>query len=171
MKKLSVFPAILVIIACILMCSGCGNSEKTVKEDISSQTENNGDDSNAGLNAEEAGSMYIYCGSNRLEMEFADTVTADALIRELQKGDITVDMRDYGGFEKVGSLGKTYPADNSRITTQAGDVVLYSGNQIVIFYGSNTWSYTRIGKIKVGSVQEIKKFFGDGNVTITLSLN
>ena len=57
MKKLSVFPAILIIIACILMCSGCGNSEKTVKEDISSQTENNGDDSNAGLNVEEAGSM------------------------------------------------------------------------------------------------------------------
>ena len=66
----------------------------------------------------------------------------------------------------------TLPANNSQITTQPGDVILYSGNQIVLFYGSNTWSYTRIGKMQYGSLDELKSFLkaGEGNISVTLSL-
>ena len=72
----------------------------------------------------------------------------------------------------MGNLGRTLPTSNAQITTQAGDVILYSGNQLVLFYGSNSWSYTRIGKIEYGTMDELKSFLkaGQGNITVTLSL-
>ena len=80
--------------------------------------------------------------------------------------------QDYGGFEKVGPLGRTLPSSDTQITTQAGDVILYSGNQIVLFYGSNSWSYTRIGRMEYNSLNELKSFLkaGEGDISVTLSL-
>ena len=90
----------------------------------------------------------------------------------LSEASITYEAYDYGGFEKVGALGRSLPASDTQITTQAGDVILYSGNQIVLFYGSNTWSYTRLGKIQYESLDELKTFLkaGEGNISVTLSL-
>lgn len=95
-----------------------------------------------------------------------------ALVGALREASITFTASDYGGFEKVGPLGRSLPADNSRITTDAGDVILYSGNQIVLFYGSNTWSYTRLGKIAFSTLDQLKSFLkaGEGNINVTLSL-
>lgn len=95
-----------------------------------------------------------------------------ALVGALREASITFTASDYGGFEKVGPLGRSLPADNSRITTDAGDVILYSGNQIVLFYGSNTWSYTRLGKIAFSTLAQLKSFLkaGEGNINVTLSL-
>lgn len=81
---------------------------------------------------------------------------------------LTLEMSDYSGFEKVGSLGTSLPTDNSQTTTQSGDIVLYNGNQIVIFYGSNSWSYTRLGK--VDDLSGWKDALGSGDVTVTFSL-
>ena len=75
----------------------------------------------------------------------------------------------YGGFEQVGSLGAHLPANDSQIKTKAGDIVLYAGNQIVLFYGSNTWSYTRLGSIVDQTEADLTRLLGNGNVTITLS--
>ena len=79
--------------------------------------------------------------------------------------------KSHGGFEKVGSLGLSLPTSNSQITTQPGDVILYSGNQIVLFYGSNTWSYTRIGKMQYESLDELKSFLkaGEGITSVSVS--
>lgn len=95
-----------------------------------------------------------------------------ALVAALREAPITYTASDYGGFEKVGPLGRSLPTNNSQITTQAGDVILYSGNQIVLFYGSNSWSYTRIGKMEYGSLEELKAFLkaGGGDISVTLSL-
>ena len=79
-------------------------------------------------------------------------------------------MSMYGGFEQVGSFGTNLPRDDKQTTTQAGDIVLYSGNQMVVFYGSNSWAYTRLGKITDKSAEELKEMLGNGNVTITLEL-
>ena len=81
---------------------------------------------------------------------------------------LTLEMSDYSGFEKVGSLGTSLPTDNSQTTTQSGDIVLYNGNQIVIFYGSNSWSYTRLGK--VDNLSRWKDALGSGDVTVIFSL-
>jgi flavodoxin len=95
-----------------------------------------------------------------------------ALVAALRETSITYEAKDYGGFEKVGPLGRTLPTSDTQITTQAGDVILYRGNQIVLFYGSNTWSYTRIGKMQYESLDELKSFLkaGKGNISVTLSL-
>ena len=81
---------------------------------------------------------------------------------------VTIEMSGYGGFEQVGSLGKRLPRNDVLTTTTAGDIVLYSGNQIVLFYGSNTWSYTRLGHISDKSAQEMTELLGNGDVTITI---
>lgn len=95
-----------------------------------------------------------------------------ALVAALKEASISYEANDYGGFEKVGSLGRSLPASDTQITTQPGDVILYSGNQIVLFYGSNSWSYTRIGKIENGTLDELKSFLkaGQGKITVSLSL-
>ena len=82
---------------------------------------------------------------------------------------LTVKMSMYGGFEQVGSLGRKLPRDDKRITTSAGDIMLYSGNQIVVFYGSNTWAYTRLGRITGKTASELAELLGNSDVTITLS--
>ena len=78
-------------------------------------------------------------------------------------------MSMYGGFEQVGSLGFSLPREDKNIKTVAGDIVLYSGNQIVVFYGSNSWSYTKLGKIINKSPLDLKKIFGNGNVVLKIS--
>lgn len=83
-------------------------------------------------------------------------------------GDIVVTMSMYSDFEQVGSLGKTYTRNDSQTTTNNGDIVLYSGNQIVVFYGSNTWAYTRLGKMNL-SEEDVIKLLSNGDVTLRIS--
>ena len=105
-------------------------------------------------------------------VKIEDNVATKALVEALRETSITYEARDYGGFEKVGSLGRSLPTSNSNITTEAGDVILYSGNHIVLFYGSNSWSYTRLGRIEYQSLNELKTFLkaGQGRVSVTLSV-
>lgn len=121
---------------------------------------------------EEITEMYITINGNKLEVALAKNSSVDALVNILKQDDITYTADDYGVFEKVGSLGHTLPTSNSQITTEAGDVILYSGNQIVLFYGSNTWSYTKLGKINGYSASELKTLLGGGkgSLQVTISL-
>jgi hypothetical protein len=80
---------------------------------------------------------------------------------------LNIPMSMYGGFEQVGSIGQSIPRDDVQITTDCGDIVLYSGNQLVIFYGSNSWAYTRLGHVDL-SREEMTSLLGQGNVSITL---
>ena len=99
---------------------------------------------------------------------FADNQGAEALADLLTDGPLTLSLEDYGGFEKVGSLGQSLPTSNTHITTQSGDIVLYQGNQIVLFYGSNSWSYTRLGQVT--DLTGWQEALGHGDVTVTFSL-
>ena len=77
-------------------------------------------------------------------------------------------MSIYGGFEQVGSIGQSIARNDKQTTTESGDIVLYSGNQIVVFYGSNSWDYTRLGHVDL-SQEEMTDLLGNGNVTITIT--
>ena len=116
--------------------------------------------------------IKITVSGKTLPVKIEDNEATKALVAVLSEASITYEAQDYGGFEKVGSLGLTLPANNSKITTQPGDVILYNSNQIVQFYGSNTWSYTRIGKMLYESLDELKSFLkvGEGKISVTLSL-
>ncbi len=114
--------------------------------------------------------MYIKIGDNTLTAELADNSSADALKEMLSEGSVTIEMSDYANFEKVGDLGKSLPRNDEQITTEAGDLILYQGNSFVIYYDTNSWNFTRLGKIKDVSADELKNILGDGDVTVTLSL-
>jgi len=116
--------------------------------------------------------MTITIDGQSLPVTLEDNDATQALVTALQQGDITYEAHDYGGFEKVGALGRTLPSNDAQITTQAGDVILYSSNQIVLFYGSNSWAYTRLGRIQYSTQSELESFLkaGQGNVSVTLSL-
>ncbi|MCR4863653.1 MAG: hypothetical protein K5850_00625 [Bacteroidales bacterium] len=116
--------------------------------------------------------IKITISGKTLPVKIEDNKATKALVAALREAPIIYEAEDYGGFEKVGAPGRTLPTSNSQITTQAGDVILYGGNQIVLFYGSNSWSYTRIGKIEYGTKEELESFLkaGQGKITVTLSL-
>lgn len=114
--------------------------------------------------------MYIYINENKLEAELAKNAATQALVEILEERDIIYTARDYGGFEKVGDTGIDFPTQNERITTTVGDIMLYNGSQIVIFYGQNTWSYTRLGRIEGYTANSLRQLLGSGNKEVRLSL-
>lgn len=93
-----------------------------------------------------------------------------ALAELVKEKPLTIRMSMYGGFEQVGPLGTNLPRSDVQTTTQAGDIVLYSGNQIVVFYGSNSWSYTRLGHITDKTATQMKDLLGNENVAIEISI-
>ena len=112
--------------------------------------------------------MTLQIGNSSFTATLENNPAVDAFVEMMNDSPIIIQMNDYAGFEKVGSLGTNLPADDKQTTTHAGDIVLYNGNQIVIFYGSNAWSYTRLGKIDDLSGWE--DALGSGDITVTFSL-
>ena len=146
----------LLVMALALLVMSCGGDEaqaQTIKEE--NMTEK----------------MYITIGNQTLPVTLVKNNATEALMAALAANPITYEADDYGGFEKVGALGMSLPTNNQQLTTQAGDVILYSGNHIVLFYGSNSWSYTRLGRIEYESLEQLKSFLkaGQGRVSVTLS--
>lgn len=114
--------------------------------------------------------VLLTVGGNTMTATLADNDATRELKELLDKEAITIRMSDYGGFEKVGALPQSLPTSNTQITTEPGDIMLYQGNNMVIFYGTNSWSYTRLGKIDGASVSDLKQFLGNGDISLTLSL-
>ncbi len=114
--------------------------------------------------------IIITVGGRRLNTSLVENAATAALKERLKTAPVTVGMSDYGCWEKVGDFGFSLPTSNEQVTTEPCDFVLYQGNQLVIFYGSNSWSYTRLGRIEGVSRDELMQILGDGDVTVTLSL-
>ena len=113
--------------------------------------------------------LHLSINDTEVTVDWEDSESVAALTELVSSEPLTVQMSMYGDFEQVGSLGTALPRNDSQTTTQAGDIVLYSGNQIVIFYGSNSWAYTRLGRITDQSAAEMADLLGNGDVTVTLS--
>ena len=117
--------------------------------------------------------LYVTIGTETRSVTMEDNVGTQALVAALENADITYVAHDYGNFEKVGYIGQSFPTTDHQLTTSAGDLVLYNGDNICIFYGSNSWSYTFIGHLDGMSADEVRQFVnaGGGDVSITLSLH
>ena len=131
-------------------------------ESAERETENNSE--------EEANAMKmnVRVGDKNFTATLENNAAAETFTEMMKSEPVVIQMSDYAGFEKVGSLGTELPASNSQTTTRPGDIVLYNGNQIVIFYGSNSWSYTRLGKID--DLTGWEEALGSGDVTVTFSV-
>lgn len=112
--------------------------------------------------------MNVQVGAYAFTATLEDNDAVRELLEMMQAGPVTINMSDYSGFEKVGPLGRSLTTSNSQTTTTAGDIVLYNGNNIVMFYGSNSWSYTRIGKID--DLTDWAAALGSGDITATFTL-
>lgn len=109
-------------------------------------------------------------GNHKLIATLADNSSATSFYELLKKGPLTVDMHDYSSFEKVGPLGTKLPRNDTQIITQAGDIILYQGNQITIYYDTNSWNFTRLGKVDGVTQAELKKILGKGDVTAVFEI-
>ena len=114
--------------------------------------------------------IKIEVGDYTLTATLSDNSSAKAFVQLLSKGKLTVEMSDYGDFEKVGSLGTTLPRNDTYITTEPGDLILYQGNNITIYYDVNSWTFTKLGKIDGISSSELRDILGKGDITAVFSL-
>ena len=116
--------------------------------------------------------MYITIDGQTQSVTLVDNSATRALVEKLQQAPISVTLNSSGGFEIWGALGFSLPTSNQQITAKPGDVILYSGSNICLFYGSNSWSYTRLGKIDGLTESELRSFLkaGESNISVTLSL-
>lgn len=113
--------------------------------------------------------MIVNVNGTEFKATLENNSAVETLVSMIESNPLELDLRDYGGFEKVGSLGFSLPSSNRQITTRSGDIVLYQGNQIVMFYGSNSWSYTKLGHID--NLHGWEDALGRGDVTVFLSMD
>ena len=118
---------------------------------------------------EQTDEMKMFINSTSVTVEWEDNESVATLKEAVKANPITIQMSMYGGFEQFGSLGINLTRNDTRITTKSGDVILYSGNQMVVFYGSNTWAYTRLGHITDKTQAELATLLSNGNVTVILT--
>lgn len=168
--------AIVLMVGFVLLSlAGCGREntssegETNTTETESAQADTNDENAEADNGEEDTEmKMQIEAGGSTFTATLEDNEAAAALVEMMEEEPVVIEMDDYSGFEKVGSLGTSLPASNRQMTTQAGDIVLYNGSQIVMFYGSNSWSYTKLAE--VDDLTGWEDALGSGSVTVTLSV-
>ena len=165
------FRSIIICLLALLACTKDPDPVVAIPDPPQEKPDGNGG-SNGNDNMEMPDHIQLTVSGKSLPVKIEDNAATKALVAALREASITYEADDYGGFEKVGALGRSLPTSNTQISTQPGDVILYSGNQIVLFYGTNSWSYTRIGKMEYGTLDELKTFLkaGQGKISVTLSL-
>ncbi|MBP3197200.1 MAG: hypothetical protein J6N21_09390 [Butyrivibrio sp.] len=120
---------------------------------------------------DEEKAMVLYINDEKVNVSWEDNSSVDALKELVSSGPLSINMSLYGGFEQVGSIGQSLPREDKQTTTSSGDIVLYSGDQMVVFFGSNSWSYTKLGHIIDKDDSEIESLLSKGDVTITLKMD
>ena len=142
-------------------------SESELKEWVD-DAELHSSDTETKISSSEACSMKLLVNETEIPVIWENNDSVNEIMTEASKGDIIVSMSMYSDNEQVGSLGKSYTRNDKQTTTHNGDIVLYSGSNIVLFYGSNSWAYTRIGKMDL-SEAEVTELLSNGNVSVRLT--
>lgn len=150
---------IAAVLLCVLLLTACGTAEKPEASErpvIPTETPT------------EESSMKLWINETEVPVTWEQNDSVAALQTLAQGDGLEISMSMYGGFEQVGPVGQSLPREDRQTTTSAGDIVLYSGNQIVLFYGANSWAYTRLGHVEL-SASEMTALLGSGNVTLRIA--
>ncbi len=163
---------ILTLLSCfILSLTACEKitvpPEQEEPQEEQKQPEDNGRQN--GNENTQTMTMEITAGGKTITAILADNATAKALAEKLKAGPVTIEMKA-NGFEHYGPLGFSLERHDMQVTAVSGDIMLYNGNNICVFYGNNSWSYTPLGKVDGKTADELKAFFGTGSVTVTYSM-
>ena len=159
---------LLILPACDGGQSGADESEKSAEPAETVQQENIEEADEKGDIEKEEIDMKMTINDTEVTVAWEDNESVKALEERVAEGTLTMQLSAYGGFEQVGAIGETLPSSDVQTVTKPGDIVLYSGNQMVIFYGSNSWSYTMLGKITDKTEAELKELLGVNEVTVVL---
>lgn len=187
MKRIGFFLLILFLLMLFLVYVTISDSkeQKTVVADYSenineytdtqvnpSQPESQAEEDSPETVPEETGSVRIQieAGSEKFIAVPEDNSSAKAFVTLLCESPVTVQMHDYAGMEKVGSLGRTLPRNDRQIKVSAGDVILYQGNQITIYYDNNSWNFTKLATIEDTTGDRLLEMLGTGDVEVTFSI-
>ncbi len=165
--------ALVLALAATLSLSACGTPAAETPSSVDAAAEAPARQAEPETESEpstEEPTMNVTINNHTLRVALANNSSAAALRELLAEGPLTVQMHDYGSFEKVGPLGHTLPTNDEPITTEPGDVILYQGNQITIYYDVNHWNFTRLGRVEDVSADELREILGNGTVTATFEL-
>lgn len=184
-KSMKRFLALTAAVALLLSMTSCSNTEVPASEFTSVITSESTTSASAVLetttevsasdtaaqteSSETEAEMVLRINDQVIQVEWEDNESVEALKELASNGTITIEMSMYGGFEQVGPIGTDLPRNDEQTTTSPGDIVLYSGDQIVVFYGSNTWAYTRLGKIQNMSEEDLTALLGASHVTLNIN--
>ena len=165
---------ILTLLSCfILSLTACEKitvpPEPEEPQEEQKQSEDNGQQNGNENENTQTMTMEITADGKTITATLADNATAKALAEKLKAGSVTVEMKA-NGFEHYGPLGFSLERHDKQVTAVSGDIMLYNGNNICVFYGNNSWSYTPLGKVDGKIADELKAFFGAGTVAVTYSL-
>ena len=155
---------IILMIALTFLCA-CGNAGSQVPEPVPVPSEK---EETPMIEPAETASLRMFVNNEEIAVQWEDNDTVRELTDLAKDHEIVIQMSMYGGWEQVGPLGTSLSSQNSRITTQPGDIVLYSGNQIVVFYGPNTWEYTMLGHMENMTEDELTNLLGNSDITLTI---
>ena len=114
--------------------------------------------------------LKIHVNDTTFTATLEENSSAKAFAEFLTQGDLTLDMHDYGSFEKVADLPRSFPRNDKQIDTDAGDIILYQGNSITIYYDKNSWNFTRLARIDNVNKKRLQQILGKGNVKATFSV-
>ena len=175
MRKLNVL-FLLLLFPFVISCSG--NPDYELNPDVpgnivdNESNDENDDSEDANNNDADMDSniLKIIVGNQTLTATLVDNSSTRTLKEILAERDVTIQMEDYANMEKVGPFGFNLPRNDERITTTAGDLILYQGSSFVIYYAPNTWNFTRLGKIDNATQASLLSVLGSGDVTVTLSM-
>lgn len=159
MKRLLII-TLVILMAFLTACSGADETPESEIPDNNTQSAE--EDS-------EMASITMRINNEEVMVTWENNESVKALAELASESPLVIDTSMYGGFEQVGSIGTTLPSSDVNTTTKPGDIVLYTGSNIVVFYGSNSWDYTMLGHIENKSTDELKSLLGGNNVTITLT--
>ncbi len=172
MKKIIIPIIVLVLICvgviCFFILKNKPKDKMQIENNVQNEISNNEVKESENMIVENKVKLSV--NGKDLIIDLENNSSSKEFVERLRENDIEVEAHDYGNFEKVGSLGFSLPTNDENIRTEAGDVILYQGNQITIYYDTNTWDFTKLGKINGISQDELKNILGNGNVTLKFSL-
>ena len=154
----------VVMLSMLLLLSGCTGAQETTVDTGSKVQKAVPQENKSVAEPKKEQAMKLIIDDKVVPVTWEQNASTAALQKLLP---LTIKMSPYGGFEQVGSIGQSIPSEDKQLTTQYGDIVLYAGNKLVIFYGSNSWAYTRLGHIDL-SQQEMTALLNHDEVTVQL---
>ena len=179
MKRVLPLSLCMLVLFCI---AGCVGKSDSFENDISEEIVDNDTESQTAVEAlekteipeesvinDEEENMKLYFNDIEIPVIWEDNQTVQELMKEAGNGDIIVRMSMHSDNEQFGPLGKKYTRDDKQTTTHNGDIVLYSGDKIVVFYGSNSWAYTRLGKMNIPE-SDVTEILSNGDITLKITI-